>query len=280
METAVGWNGRLGQHVRLLVWEVNEVGPVIVTTFPKSVNSVSVVHLKLNSVPLVSVKYGPVGNRGVNASVKSAKSVVMDHDHVFVDVLVSLASPAVEETQSKKAFVVLVNVSGVSGLRHQSVKQSNQAVVSDRQLIHDLATVVPVLVLVTRPRRKCVNWKPVLVSANGVSGRPAQLHAAMESNRDHELAMVNSILTALVVLITKRLVPKLHAQTVDGTTTTAGTATLAAIAGTLEVVRALEIAGIATVGTRKTHNQNQLKLQLTTTHGLTCSEVTITCSVA
>merc|ERR1719213_1129175 len=156
---------------------VNEVGPVIVTTFPKSANSVSVVHLKLNSVPLVSVKYGPVGNHGVSASVKSAKSVVMDHDHVFVDALVSLASPAVEETQSKKAFVVLVNVSGVSGARHQSVKQSNPAVVSDRQLIHDLATEAQVLVLVTRPRRKCVNWKPVLVSASGVSGRPALLHA-------------------------------------------------------------------------------------------------------
>merc|ERR1711933_260583 len=209
-------------------------------------------------------------------SVKSAKSVVMDHDHVFAGVPVLLVSPAVEETQSKKAFVVLVNVSGVSGARHQSVKQSNQAVVSGRQLIPDLATAVQVLVLVTRPRRKCVNWKPVLVSANGVSGQPALLHAAMESNRDHELATVNLILTVLVVLITKRLVPKLLAQTVDGTTTTAGTATLVAIAGTLEVVRALETAGIATVGTRKTHNKNQLKLQLTTTHGRICSAVTIT----
>merc|ERR1712157_281822 len=97
---------------------------------------------------------------------------------------------------------------------------------------------------------------------------------------DQERAMVNSILTALVVLITKRLVPKLHAQTVDGITTTAGTATLVAIAGALEVVQALEIAGIVTVGTRKTHNQNQLKLQLTTTHGLIYSAVTITCLVA
>merc|ERR1719210_2578371 len=230
--------------------------------------------------PGSSQEFTTCGNRGVNASVKSAKSVVMDHDHVFAGVLVSLASPAVEETQSKKAFVVLVSVSGVSGLRHQSVKLSNQAVVSDRQLIHDLATVVPVLVLVTRPRRKCVNWKPVLVSANGVNGRPALLHAATESNRDHELAMVNSILTVLVVLTTKRLVPKLLAQIVDGTTTTAGIATPAAIAGTLEVVRALEIAGIATVGTRKTHNQSQLKLRLTTTHGLICSAVTIIFLVA
>jgi len=88
VETAAGWNGHLGLHVRLLAWAVSEVAHEIVTTFPKWVSSVSVAHLKLNSVQLASAKSGPVGSRGVNARVKLAKSVEMGHDHVFAGALV------------------------------------------------------------------------------------------------------------------------------------------------------------------------------------------------
>merc|ERR1711937_955352 len=78
------------------------------------------------------------------------------------------------------------------------------------------------------------------VSANGVSGQRAQLHAAMVLNHDHEHVMVSSILIVLVALIIKLHARKHHAQTTDGI--------------------------ITTVGILK--NRHQLKLQLITTHGL------------
>merc|ERR1712242_255836 len=112
------------------------------------------------------------------------------------------------------------------------------------------------LVRVTLQKRKCASWKPVRVLASGASGQPARLHVAMESNRDRELATVNSISIVWVVPIIKLLVPRRHAQIVDGVTITAGIVTRAAvIVGILEAVQALGTAGPAIAGILKTHNQ-------------------------
>merc|ERR1712156_549467 len=221
--------------------------------------------------------YGQVGNHGVNVQVKLVKYVEMDRDHVFVDVLVLLVSPVVEVIQLKKVFVVLVHVNGVSGHKHQSVRQSNLVVVLDQQLILDHVMVDQVLVRVTHQTRKCVNLKHVLVLVSGVNGQHAQLHVVMELNHDHELVTVNSILIVLVVLIIKLLVLKHHVQTVDGIIIImVGTVTQVVIAGIQEVVQ-LGTVGIAIVGILRTLSHNRLKLQLITILGLIYSVEIIIC---
>jgi len=187
-------------------------------------------------------------------------------------------SPVVGETLSKKASVVWALVSGVNGAKHQSVKRSSLAVVSALPLILDRVMAVRELVRVTLQKRKCASSKPVRVLASGASGQPARLHVAMESNRDRELATVNSISIVWVVPIIKLLVPRRHAQIVDGVIIIAGMVTqVAVIVGILEAVQALGTAGAAIAGILKPHNQ--LKLQLTITHGLIYSAVTVICSV-
>merc|ERR1712242_360424 len=134
------------------------------------------------------------------------------------------------------------------------------------------------LVRVALRKRKCASWKPVRVLASGASGQPARLHVAMGSNRDRELATVNSISIVWVVPIIKLLVPRRNVQTVDGVTITAGIVTrVAVIVGILEAVQALGTAGAAIAGILKPHNQ--LRLQLTITHGLIYSAVIVICSV-
>merc|ERR1711908_197455 len=167
-----------------------------------------------------------------------------------------------------------------NGAKRQSVKRSSLAVVSALPLILDRVMAVRELVRVTLQKRKCASSKPVRVLASGASGQPARLHVAMESNRDRELATVNSISIVWVVPIIKLLVPRRHVLTVDGVTTTAGIVTpVVAIVGILEAVQALGTAGAAIAGILKTHNQNQLRLQLTITHGLIYSAVVVICSV-
>jgi len=126
------------------------------------------------SAPLVSAKFGLVGNHGQLVLATLVKSAVMHHVLVFAVAPESLANQVAAGARSKRALVLLARVNGASGTRPPSARQSNPDAALDPPLMPDRATEDQATVQALRLRRKCANSTPVPASPSGESGRLAR----------------------------------------------------------------------------------------------------------
>merc|ERR1711935_770263 len=126
------------------------------------------------SAPLVSAKFGLVGNHGLLVSATLVKSAAMHHVLVFAVAPESLANQVAAGAQLKRALVLLARVNGASGTRPPSARLSNPDAALDPPLMPDRVMEDQATVQALRQRRKCASWTPVPAFPNGESGRLAR----------------------------------------------------------------------------------------------------------